>query len=286
MKKYDIIIAILIAFAWGSNYVAVKLNLSEVPGFLSLSLRFFITAIILLPFVPRPKIAFRDLYSVAIIFGIFYVGLVYYGMYLGVGASLAVIIMQLNAPLSMIIARVVLKEEFTFNAIIGVALAFIGVIIVAGNFNSNGNYFAIVTVLFGAFFNAVFNIQSRKLKDKISPLSLLCWTSLIAMPHLLLISYFLEGNPISLLPNATSIFWSSLFYNITMAGIFGVTGYIYLLQKYPVYKVMPFTLLVPPFGVLFSSVLLQEPLSWHLFIGGCLTITGVAISQAKRSLKA
>jgi O-acetylserine/cysteine efflux transporter len=281
MKKLDILIAIFVAFCWGSNYVAAKFNLSEVPSFLSLSLRFIITSLILLPFVPRPKINFIDLYSISIVFGIFYVGLVYYGISLGAGASLAVILMQLSAPLSVIIAKIVLKEEFKLNAIIGMILAFVGVIIVVGNPNvTGGNILAIITLLFAAIFNAIYNIQSRKLKA-VSPLSLLCYTSLIASPHLLLISYFLEGNQLELLQNSTITFWSSLLYSTIIAGILGVTGWIYLLQQYPVYKVMPFGLLVPIFGVFFSNLLLEESLTWHLFIGGVLTIIGVYISQVK-----
>ncbi len=243
-------------------------------------MRFLVTVIILLPFVPRPKISFKELYLVSMTFGVLFVGFIYYSMYLGVNPSLATVIMQLAAPFSVIIARIVLKEDFSFYTVVGICLAFVGVTIVVSNpTHFNGNYLALVIILLASFFNAVFNIQSRRLKD-VSAISLYCWTNLIALPHLLLISYFLEGDPIPLLEKTTSIFWGSLFYNV-LASLFGITLWIYLLQKNPVYQVMPYNLLVPVFGISLSVLLLHENITWHLLVGGLVTVIGVYISQAK-----
>lgn len=227
-----------------------------------------------------PKASFKDLYSAAVIFGIFYVGLVYLAIAMGVNTSLAVILMQLASPFSVIVARIFLKEHFTINSIIGIGIAFVGTIIVVGMPSTVGNYQAVIVLLLAAFFNAIFNIQSRKLKE-VPALSLLCYNSLIATPHLLIISYFLEGNPLLLLQNATYVFWTSLFYTLVVASLVGITGWIYLLQKYPVYQVMPYTLLIPPIGVFFSIMMLGDIFSWHLFFGGIMTLLGIAVTQAK-----
>ncbi len=212
--------------------------------------------------------------------GVFYLGLLYYGLYLGINTSLTIIIMQLNIPISIIIARFALKEHFTLSSILGVILAFIGVIVVVGTPQITGNHVAFVMLLISAIFCAVFNIQSRKL-HAIPPLSLLCWSSLIAAPHLLLMSYFLEGNPLELLEGTTTTLWGALLYSVIVASFIGITLWIYLLQTYPIHKVMPFNLLVPFFGVSLSVVILGDIPSWHIFLGGALILSGIAISHAR-----
>jgi O-acetylserine/cysteine efflux transporter len=280
MKRSDILLAILVAFAWGSNFIAVRFALIEIPGFLSLAIRFLLTAIILLPFVPRPKIDFRDLYSASLIFGVFYLGLLYYAMHLGLNTSLTIILMQLNIPVSVIIARFVLKEHFTLSSIIGTAIAFIGTLIVLGTPQVTGNHLALIVILFSAFFCAIFNIQNRKFQE-LPALSFVCWMSLISTPHLFLMSYFIEGNPFTLLEGTTYQLWLALFYSVVVASLLGVTFWIYLLQKYPVYKVLPFNLLVPFFGISLSIMFLGDLPSWHIFLGGFITLCGIALNHIR-----
>ena len=283
MKRFDILIALIIAFSWGSNFIAVKYSISEVPIFLTISLRFLIISIILLPFVTKPKVNFKDLYTASITFGVFYIGLFYYALYLGINTSLAVILMQLVAPFSILIARVALKEYFTLNSIVGIIIAFCGTLFVVGSPGAINNSLAIAALVLGTIFHAIFNVQSRKLKA-VPAVSLLFWNSVISVPHLFMISYFLEGNPFELIENTTYIFWNSLFYTAIVAGAIGITSWIYLVQKYPVYQVMPFVLLIPPIGIFLSVMILDEPISWHLFVGCCLTIIGVYVSQKKITL--
>ncbi len=280
MKRSDILIAILVAFAWGSNFIAVKFAIIEIPGFLSIAIRFLITAIVLLPFVPRPKISFMDLYSASLIFGVFYLGLLYYGMHLGLNTSLTVILMQLNIPISVLIARFVLKEHFTLSSMIGTIIAFIGTLIVVGTPHLTGNHLAFIVILFAAFFCAIFNIKNRKLQE-VPALSLVCWMSLISTPHLFIISYLIDGNPFELLEGSTYQLWIAIIYSVVVASFLGVGLWIYLLQKYPVYKVLPFNLLVPFFGVSLSILFLGDVPSWHILLGGSITICGIAINNLR-----
>ncbi len=280
MKKSDILIAILVSFAWGSNFIAVKYTVIEIPGLLSIALRFLMVGLLLMPFVPRPRTNFRDIYSIALVMGVFYLGTLYYGLYLGINTSLTIIVMQLNIPISIIIARFALKEHFTLSSILGVSLAFIGVVIVVGTPQIIGNHIAFMMLIISAIFCAIFNIQSRKL-HAIPPLSLLCWSNLIAAPHLLLMSYFIEGNPLELLEGTTNMLWGALIYSVLVASFIGIALWIYLLQTYPIHKVMPFNLLVPFFGVALSILVLGDIPSWHVFLGGGLILSGIAISHAR-----
>jgi drug/metabolite transporter (DMT)-like permease len=45
---------------------------------------------------------------------------------------------------------------------------------------------------------------------------------------------------------------------------------------------MPFNLLVPFFGISISILLLDEIPSWHVIVGGLITLGGIAVTQVKR----
>lgn len=279
MRKIDILLATLVAFVWGGSYISIKYTVMEIPGLLSIAIRYLMVSLVLLPFVERPtRLNFKDIYAAALVMGVFCLGLLYYGTSLGLDTNLTVIVMQLATPISVIIARFSLKEKLTLQAVIGMALAFIGMLVVVGSPSFRGNYTALIFVLFAAFFFAVYYVQSKKLKS-LSPLSLLCWTNLIATPHLFIISYFLEGNPFELMQGVTYKLWVSLFYSVTIVSIVGMGVWVYLLRKYSVHKVAPFNLLVPFFGILLSGIFLGEVISWYIIVGVTVTVVGIALSQ-------
>ena len=195
MKRVDILAAMITVIAWGSNYVAISYAVSEMPGFLSIGIRLLITSLCLAPFVPIPKIKFKDLYFVSTVFG-GYLGLLYYGLHLGINTSLTIILMQLNIPVSIIIARFMLDEKFTTLSIAGVGIAFMGAMVVVGSPAISGNAQALFfSILSASVLCALFNVKSRQF-NHIPPMSLVCWTSLIAAPQILIASLLLDGNPI------------------------------------------------------------------------------------------
>lgn len=56
MKLTDQLIALLVAFIWGTNFVVIEIGLNEFPPFLLASLRFFLVTFPLIFFLPRPRI--------------------------------------------------------------------------------------------------------------------------------------------------------------------------------------------------------------------------------------
>jgi O-acetylserine/cysteine efflux transporter len=50
-----------------------------------------------------------------------------------------------------------------------------------------------------------------------------------------------------------------------------------LLRRYPVATVNPFMLLMPVVGVLSGVLVYGDMLTWRIFVGGVLTLAGVAV---------
>lgn len=279
MKKIDIFIAILIAFCWGSNYIAIKLAIHDAPAFFSTAIRFLCTAVILLPFLTKPNKNFADFYAISVVFGVFHIAVLYFAMRLGIDTSLSVILMQINIIFAVLIAKFALKEHFTLQVAIGVILAFIGMIIVVGSPKTLSNPIGVLLIIFSAFACAIFSILNRRLKN-VPALSIVGWTNLISTPHLFLISYFFEGSPLEMVTGLSLKYWLSVGYSVVVSSIFGIALWVYLVQKYEIYKIVPFKLLVPFFGVSLSMVILKEKPELHVILGGVVTILGIAISNA------
>jgi len=279
MKRVDIIAAMITVIAWGSNYVAISYVVSEMPGFLSIAVRLLITFLCLALFVPFPKIKFKDLYFISTVFG-GYLGLLYYGLHLGLNTSLTIILMQLNIPISIVVARFMLDEKFTSLSIAGVGIAFLGAMVVVGSPAISGNAQALFSVLAASILCALFNVKSRQF-NHINPMSLVCWTGAIAAPQILIASFFIDGNPIAFLKETTHLSWIATAYSVVIASFLCQGLWIYLLQKYPLHQILPYNLLVPFVGISCSVMYLGDLPSWHVILGGILTISGIAVSQAR-----
>jgi O-acetylserine/cysteine efflux transporter len=114
------------------------------------------------------------------------------------------------------------------------------------------------------------------------------WMGLFASVQLLLASWLLEAGQLNALQNASAQAWLGLVYVVLMATVTGYGLWYYLVGKYDVGRVVPFTLLVPVAGVLTGVLMMGDDLSLSKVVGGGVTLAGVAIIQLRwrRTLKA
>ena len=76
--------------------------------------------------------------------------------------------------------------------------------------------------------------------------------------------------------------WGVLGFQVFLVVIFGYGVWYSMMRRFSVNQVMPFTLLVPVFGVLSSVALLDERLTWPMVVGGIATLIGVGICVLRR----
>ena len=78
-------------------------------------------------------------------YSITYTGLNY------IDASAAVLLVQTEVPFGVIFAYFMLKEKPTVRALIGIAVAFVGVYILTGSPNLNGKFLGIALTILGSY---------------------------------------------------------------------------------------------------------------------------------------
>ena len=284
MKTKDIFIALLVPILLGFGFVIAKPAMEYFPPFLLMGLRFTIPALILVWWFPIPKELLLDIFKVSFIGSSLQYGLTYSGLNL-IDASSAVLLVQLETPFGILIAFFLLKEIPTIKNIIALTISFIGVIILTGAPNLEGQYLGIFLTVSGAFTWSLGAVMAKTLGKKIGAFALMTWLSVFSGPMLIIISIVFDGNPINYILSANLNSWLTLaFLGLIMQPI-AYGAWYFVLSKYPVNKVMPIMLLLPITGLITAIILLDEEPSKQVFLGGAVIIFGVCLILFKNTKK-
>lgn len=275
MQIRDAFLAILVVCIWSTNFIAGKFALEIAPPLFVTFLRFSLTALVLVPFVRVPKGHFKPIFFMTFTLGLLHFGLIMVALQ-KLDASTSAIGIQCGVPFSLLLSAIFLKEKMKIQHLIGIIIAFIGVLILIGEPNIFENRFSFFLLIVAAFSWAVSNLQSRSLKE-INPFSLNAYFSLFFAPQLLIVSLLFEDAPFSSLDNITFKFTFSILYMVLITTVVAYTLWYKLIGKYNVSLVAPFNLLGPVFGVIMSYLLLGEHIGMMKIIGGSIIITGVSL---------
>lgn len=282
MKLSHLLLAIFIALIWGVNFVAAKVALDEFSTFFLMGIRLMVVSIILSPFIiKKPKIPLLKVFKISVTLSVFHFCLMFEALQNGLDVSVAVVMDQLRVPFAAALGYFLLNEKIDKQGIFGMVIAILGTFVIAGSPNVFNNFFAFWLMMGACMAWGAYNIQVKNI-SQINVLSLIGWVSLFGFPQLLTLSFFTESNQIESVQNASGIAIAAFFYITICATIIAHGSWYYLLRIYQINQVVPYSLLVPVFGLAAGIILLNEVLTWEIIIGGFFTILGVAIILYKK----
>lgn len=281
MTPRDIGALLLVAFLWGMNFAVVKAGLAELPPIFFVALRFAAVALVLLPFVRLSRHKLGQLVALSVTLGGLHFSMMFVGLR-GLDVATAAIAIQLQVPFAAILAAVAFRDRLGWRRLLGMAIAFAGVALIAGEPRFDGNLLPLALVVTAALVWSIANIQIKALGEEVDVFALSAWVALLAAPQLFLASFVLEDGQVAALLAASWVAWSSIAYQVVMVTIIGYGIWYWNMRRHPVNQVMPFTLLVPLFGVLSGILFFDERLTVPMMIGSAATIVGVAIIVLRR----
>ncbi len=280
MSLRDSLLALLVMATWGLNFVVAKWGLAEFPPLFIMALRFILVAALLVPFtrVPIGKMLPIGLLSVTL--GTVHFPLMFSGLN-GIDAATASIAAQAQVPFSSLLAAVLFKDKLGWRRAAGMAAAFAGVVVIAGEPRLAGSLTPLFMILGASVAFAVASMQMKMIVG-VDGFALNGWMALFAAPQLLILSFLTESGQMEALTNATAWGWGAIVY-MAIGVTIGAYGMWYpLLRRYEVNQTMPYLLTVPVFGVAAGVLLMDDPLTMRLVIGGLLTVGGVAVIVKRR----
>jgi O-acetylserine/cysteine efflux transporter len=287
------LLALAIATIWGLTFVSIKISLQTVPPFALSGWRFFLAAIPLVFFVGRPQGAcwWLIVYGLFIALGQFAV--LFIALNLGMPAGLMSLVVQTQVFFTIGLAVAFYGEKVQRPQLWGALIAAAGLVVIGATKVGAGVGVAFFLVLVGAFFWAAGNTVAKHVarqspSGKVNAMNFIAWTSVAAVPPLILISLCVEPANALLLP-ITNASWTLTFHLCVLAyaaQVFGYGLWSNLLTRYPASAVSPFALWVPVAGMSATALVFGELLSVTQIVGATVVMLGLAVAVFGAALMA
>jgi O-acetylserine/cysteine efflux transporter len=208
-------------------------------------------------------------------------GLLFHGLQ-GLHASVAALLVQLQVPMALLVAWLLLGERPRANALIGTAIALSGIVLILGAPAEPPDALSAALVLCGALGWGTAQVLIRRWnRDSGQQLSIR--VACYALPLGIAASLLIEQGQFQAIATATGEQWLTLA-SVALLGY--VASYLIwygLLTRQRMDRVMPFVLLMPVVTVAIGVVAFGEPLAWATLAGGLVVLAGLGLVVMRRA---
>lgn len=289
MNKARVWIAFwLLALVWGSSFLFIKIALDDLTAFTLVSMRVGIGAtglLIIIVATGRKIPTDRQTLINLVIVGLLNTAIPFVLITWGENFIDSGVAGMLNGtvPLfSLVIAHfAVADDRFNMLKLIGLLMGFVGLVLI---FSKDGldNLLAFtpaafkgqLAVLGAAICYAFAAVFIRHNMRHVEPVTMAGVAQVVAFFAVLIGAFALEQPLQSQLSSRT-------LFAVTWLGLLGVTVayilYFYILSQWEATRSTLITYALPPTALILGAVVLDETITWHLFVGGALILGGIAV---------
>ncbi|UOT04741.1 EamA family transporter [Rhodococcus opacus] len=284
MTSRDRLLGLTVVVLWGLNFLAIRAGLDHFPPFFFAALRFFVIAIPVILFVPRPQVPLKWLLVYGLGFGVGQFAFLFWAMHVGMPTGLASLVLQSSAPFTVVLGAVLLRERLRPTQVCGLLVAMAGMTLIGWDRAQHAALLPVALTLLAGLSWALGNIGNRKAASD-QPMRLMLWMCVIPPLPMLALSFGVEGpsagwdSLTSSLDGNGPLALAGLAYIVILGTVAGSGLWTALLSRYPAGMVAPFSLLVPIVGIGASWLVLHEEPSILSLIGGAVVIAGAAATQ-------
>lgn len=281
-----LLLAVLIMAVWGTNFVVIKFALAHLPPLTLALLRFTLAFFPLALFLPRPKVGWGNLAAYGALIGAGQFGVLFTAMRADITPGLASLVVQTQVFFTIFLSMRLTGERvapFQFAALL---LAGGGLAVIALHTDGTATPLGLVLVLVAAFSWSSGNMVSRKAGPQ-NMLAYVVWSSLFAVPPLLVFALLLEG-PARMIEGvraADAATWGAVLWQSVGNTMFGYAAWGWLLNRHPAATVAPLALMVPVFGMGASAWLLGELMQPWKLTAFALVMGGLSIGMMWPKIK-
>lgn len=287
MTRRDYLAALAVVVIWGLNFVVMKVGLQGLSPSLLGALRFAAASLPFLFFVPWPRVPLRFVLAYGLAQGVGQFGFLFFALHLGMTAGMASVVMQTQAFFTLGLGALLLGERARPQQWLGVGLAALGLGCIAvahGEGPQQMTLIGFVLTLGAAFMWAASNIVARHASAAASgydPKAFIVWSSLVPVLPFLGAALWIDG-PETVGASLTGLSLGSLLsvlYLAWLATLLAYTLWTRLLQRHPVGRVAPFSLLVPVVGLWAAAAAFDEQPSSLQWLGSAGVLAGLLVHQ-------
>lgn len=287
---------VIFVLLWSTGFIGAKFGLPFAEPFTFLFIRFVLTLLLLIPLVLAMRIPWPSspmLWTHIAISGLLvhgaYLGGVFYGIYLGMPAGLAALLVGLQPLLTAAFAGPLLGEQLSWRQWVGLGLGLIGISLVLGSKLEIGE-----TLFAGFGVNALLCVTAALIGISLGTLYQKRYCTSMPLLSGAVIQYLAAAALLgsgALLFESRQVEWSSSFvltlaWLVLVLSIAAILLLMALIKKGEASRVASLFYLVPPVTALQAWWLFDERLPFLGMIGMLVAITGVVMVIRKPVNKA
>ena len=273
---------------WSSAFITTKPIVDYSDPFAALSFRFLVVAIGFYFFSLFTKkkiiISINNLFpsiSTGILFHGFYLGGVFYSIFIGLPTGIAALIVTLQPVLTNALAGPILNEKITWNKWLGVFLGFLGAALVIGfDIGKSLPTLGVVAVIISLIAVTSATLWQKKISNNL-PLSVSNMYQALGgfLFHLFIIIFFIQEPFI----NFSKTFIIAISHQIFLVSFGAFTILMYLIKKNSASKTVSVFFLIPPTSAIMAFVFLGENLDFVDILGFLIATLGVYIATREKN---
>lgn len=279
---------LVLSIIWGLAFVAIKQVVTELsPANLAL-LRWLVASVpflILLPIIGRPKTKFerRDIPRLLVV-ALANVAGYHLSLYYAettLSAGLSALLTSLGPVFIAVLSYFLLNEKAGRKVLLGLLLAMAGTVVLStGSISVSdlSSYGGILEALVTAFCYGLFTVVGKPLVHKYGSASTTIMAGLVGTAMLLPLlssSFFSQTSSLSALG------WASVLYLSLLSTVFGYLMFYTLVSRGAVTRLSIQLYLIPVVSIVGGALLLGEPITVPVVVGGGMMLTAVAITTRK-----
>ena len=275
MSARDFTILLLICLAWGLNNVVSKIVVShwDFPPLAFVAARFALVLLIAFPWLlPAPRPRWR-MVVVGLLMGGGGFALLSMGLRTAT-PSAAAIVMQINVPLTTLLAVLMLGERIGVRRGAGIALTMAGALLVIWQPGGLKLSPGLLLVAAGAAAGSLGPILMKQM-NHVRPLQFQAWVAFSSLPPLAAGSLLFETGQAE---TAFAAGWglaAAIAFSALIGSVAAHTSYYRLIQRYDANLLAPRTLMTPIATIILGVLITGDSFDLRMGLGALLAMAGV-----------
>jgi drug/metabolite transporter (DMT)-like permease len=268
---------LLLNVLWSIALVASKVGIDEFSPMLFGTLRFFLFALPLTPFLRWHRGSMSKLLCIALLAGGLTFALLCAGIRYSGNISASAVTTQLTVPFTTLLSIWLLQEVVHWRRWAGIAVSLAGFVVLGFDPHLLDHRVGLLLVTMSSFVGALGLILIKKYGCNLHPLqlqALIAWTGLAVMLGL---AIALEPDLKAALPSADYRGWCAVFITAWLGNLAGHTGFYFLVRAHPVTRLAPLNVVSPVLSMVLGTLVLGDRLTSRGIAGAVLVLTGVLI---------
>lgn len=283
--------ASLAAVLWGTSYVGAKYVVAWIPPLTAATVRFWMVTVLCWPlmwFTKQQQKVERGDWAGLILVGLFQTSFYFALQYAGIGlttASNTSVIVNIRPVFVAILSVIVLRESLSSHRIVGIIMAFAGVLVLStgGSLASlslkSQHILGDFLILLNAISGAIGLIINKRLLDKLRPFPAMVYTQTFGAIGLIpfaIVEMLVRGS----MPSVPLLPWIVLLYQAVFSTILAHVLWNRALARTEASRAAVFIYLAPVTTGVLSWLLLREAIGLPFILGSLLVLGGAYLTNS------